>query len=126
MDKSFLLVEDVLVMREMIKKILIKHLQITEIYEANNGLEAVQQARLKKPDVIILDIAMPEMDGITALEEIMKVHPTAIVIMVTGMSQGDCVKRAIMAGAKAFVTKPFTTERLLTEILRAMGVVAAK
>ena len=126
MDKSFLLVEDVQVMRDMIRKIIEKHLQVTDIFEAANGLEAVQITRQKKPDVVIMDIAMPEMDGITALKEIKKIHPTAIVVMVTSMSQGDYVKQAIIAGARGFVTKPFTTERLLTEVLKALGIAPTK
>lgn len=86
------------------------------IGEAENGLEAVRKYKELKPDIVTMDITMPEMTGIEALKEIIKIDPKAKVVMLSAMEQESMVKEAILSGAKNFIVKPFT-ETILLKIL---------
>ena len=86
------------------------------IGEAENGLEAVRKYKELKPDIVTMDITMPEMTGIEALKEIIKIDPKAKVVMLSAMGQESMVKEAILSGAKNFIVKPFT-ETILLKIL---------
>ncbi len=91
------------------------------IGEAANGEEAILRFKELRPDVMTLDITMPEMDGIAALREIIALDPSARVVMCSAIGQESKVREAVRAGAKDFILKPFATERVLTAIAKAMG-----
>ena len=84
-----------------------------EVAQAENGLEAVKQYAEWRPDAVLMDITMPEMDGLAALKEIKRLDPAARVAMVTAMGQQAIVMEALKAGAKDFVLKPFQPDRVL-------------
>jgi two-component system chemotaxis response regulator CheY len=88
--------------------------------EAANGCEAVQRFQELRPDVMTLDITMPEKDGLTALREIIAVDPGAKVIMCSALGQESKVLESIKLGAKDFVVKPFQAERVLSAIEKAL------
>jgi len=87
-----------------------------EVIEAENGLQAVKTYRECRPDVVFMDITMPEMDGLTALREIRQFDPGARIIMLTALGQQEVVVEAIRAGAKDFIVKPFEQKRLLDSL----------
>jgi two-component system chemotaxis response regulator CheY len=89
--------------------------------EAANGAEAVQRFQELRPDVMTLDITMPEKDGLTALREIIAVDPGAKVIMCSALGQESKVLESIKLGAKDFVVKPFQADRVLSAIEKALG-----
>jgi two-component system, chemotaxis family, chemotaxis protein CheY len=84
-----------------------------EVLQAENGADAVRQYAEHRPDAVLLDITMPEMDGLQALKEIRKIDPLARVAMVTAMGQQAIVMEALRAGAKDFILKPFRPDRVL-------------
>lgn len=111
MSKSLLIVDDSSVMRRTIEKNLSNYdLQI--IGQAANGVEAVELVKQKKPDVITLDITMPEMDGIACLEEIMKIHPSARVMIITALADKLTGLTALDKGARGFMYKPVNADDL--------------
>jgi two-component system chemotaxis response regulator CheY len=89
--------------------------------EAANGAEAVQRFQELRPDVITLDITMPEKDGLAALKEIIAVDPGAKIVMCSALGQESKVLESIKLGAKDFVVKPFQTERVLSAVDKALG-----
>lgn len=115
MAKRILITDDALFMRVTLKKILTEN-GFEVVGEAQNGAEAVALYQSLKPDVVTMDITMPEMDGITALKEIKKVDAGANVIMCTAMGQKNMVVEAIQAGAKDFIVKPFQPDRVLEAV----------
>jgi two-component system chemotaxis response regulator CheY len=86
------------------------------IVEAENGLKAVETYKAEKPDIVLMDITMPEMDGLTALKEIRSIDASARVVMLTALGQESVVLEAIKSGARDFVVKPFERERVLSAI----------
>jgi two-component system chemotaxis response regulator CheY len=86
------------------------------ILEAENGLKAVETYKAEKPDIVLMDITMPEMDGLTALKEIRSIDASARVVMLTALGQESVVLEAIKSGARDFVVKPFERERVLSAI----------
>ncbi|NPV88261.1 response regulator [Coprothermobacteraceae bacterium] len=120
MSKKILVVDDAAFMRMMIKNVLGQN-GYEIVGEASNGQEAVALYQKLKPDLVTLDITMPEMDGIQTLKEIIKVDPSAKVIMVTAMGQQQLVIEAIQQGARDFVVKPFQPDRLLEAVKKALG-----
>jgi two-component system chemotaxis response regulator CheY len=92
-----------------------------EVAQAENGHDAVKQYRDWRPDAVLLDITMPEMDGLTALKEIRKIDPNARVAMVTAMGQQAIVMEALRAGAKDFVLKPFQPDRVLSALEKLLA-----
>ena len=92
-----------------------------EVIEAGNGVEAVSKYEAEKPDVVLMDITMPEMDGLQALKEIRGRDPDAKVSMVTAMGQQSIILEALKSGASDFVVKPFQRERVLAAIERMLG-----
>ncbi|NOV01014.1 response regulator [Paenibacillus planticolens] len=111
MKERILIVDDAAFMRAMLKDMLMD-LEYEIVAEGRNGLEAVQMYKRFKPDLVTLDITMPEMDGIAALIEIKHFDPQAKVIMCSAMGQQKLVVDSIQAGAKDFLVKPFNKERL--------------
>ncbi|WP_088103642.1 response regulator [Halalkalibacter urbisdiaboli] len=117
---SVLIVDDAAFMRMMIKDILSKNgFEIAG--EAANGAEAVEKYKELKPDLVTMDITMPEMDGIQALKEIKQIDGGAKVIMCSAMGQQSMVIDAIQSGAKDFIVKPFQADRVLEAIKKVLG-----
>ncbi len=89
-----------------------------EYQEASNGVEAVQTYQSYQPDIVLMDITMPEMDGMEALREIRGLDPDSKVVMLTALGQESIVLEAIKLGAKDFIVKPFEKERVLGTIAK--------
>lgn len=115
-----LIVDDAAFMRMMIKDILEKN-GFEVVGEANNGIKAVELYKLEKPDVVTMDITMPDMDGIEAVKAIRAIDPAAKIIMCSAMGQQSMVMDAIKAGAKDFIVKPFQADRVLEAIKKVIG-----
>lgn len=110
-----LITDDAAFMRMMLKDILTKG-GYDVVGEAVNGADAIEKYKELKPDLVTLDITMPEMDGISACEGIMKYDPNAKCVMCSAMGQQAMVLSAIKAGAKDFIVKPFKAERVIEAI----------
>ncbi len=117
---KILIVDDAAFMRMMIKNILIKE-GYEVVGEAENGAQAVEKFKELKPDLVTMDITMPEMDGISAVKEIMKINKGAKVVMCSAMGQQAMVIDAIQAGAKDFIVKPFQADRVIEAISKVLG-----
>lgn len=120
MSKRILIVDDAAFMRMMIKDILTKN-GYEVVGEAGDGVQAIEQYKELHPDLVTMDITMPEMDGITALREIRKINPDAKVIMCSAMGQQAMVIDAIQAGAKDFIVKPFQADRVIEAISKTLS-----
>jgi len=119
MASRILVVDDAAFMRMMIKDILLKNgFEIAG--EAANGSESIAKYQETRPDLVTMDITMPEMDGITATREIKKIDPNARIIMVTAMGQQAMVLDAIQAGARDFIVKPFQEERVIDAVKKVL------
>jgi len=116
---TVMLVDDAAFMRMMLKDILSNN-GYQVIGEAENGQVAVEKYSDLKPDITIMDITMPEMDGLQAVKEIRSRDPQARVIMCSAMGQQAMVIEAIQSGAKDFVVKPFQAERVLEAVAKAL------
>lgn len=120
MAKNILVVDDAAFMRMMLRDVLTKN-GYNIVGEAENGKMAVQKYMELKPDLITMDITMPEMDGIQALKIIRQNEPQAKVIMCSAMGQQALVVDAIQAGANDFIVKPFQAERIIEAVKKAIG-----
>lgn len=118
MAKRILITDDALFMRVTLKNILTQN-GFEVVGEASNGREAVQLYEQLKPDVVFMDVTMPEMDGLAALKAIRAADPNARVVMCTAMGQKQVVLEAIQHGAKDFIVKPFQPERILEAVQKA-------
>lgn len=114
MSKSILVVDDAAFMRMMIKDILVKEGYI--IHEAVNGMDAVEKYGKIKPDLVTMDITMPEMNGIEALKSILEQDPSARVLMVSAMGQQSMIVEALEVGAVDFLVKPFQPAKVLETV----------
>jgi len=110
-----LIVDDAAFMRISIKNMLSKN-GYEVVGEADNGRVGVEKYKELSPDIVTMDITMPEMGGLEALKEIMKFDPVAQVIMVSAMGQEAIVRDAIISGAKGFIVKPFKEEGIISAI----------
>jgi len=120
LSAKVLVVDDASFMRLNLKNIL--ESEGFEIMgEGTNGQEAVQLYQAEKPDVVTMDITMPEMDGLAAMEKIMEIDPQAKVIMVSAMGQETYIKKAIMSGAKNFIVKPFKKEKIIETLNKVLA-----
>jgi len=115
-----LIVDDAAFMRMMLSDILTKN-GYQVVGEAQNGLMAVDLYKKEQPDIVTMDITMPEMDGIQAVKEIMKFDPKAKIIMCSAMGQQAMVMEAIKSGARDFIVKPFQPERVLDALKKVVG-----
>lgn len=115
-----LVVDDALFMRKMITDTLAK-LGHEVVGEATNGAEAVERYQELKPDITTLDITMPEKDGVQALRDIMRIDPSARVVMCSALGQESKVLEAVKAGAKDFVIKPFQPDRIAEAFANALA-----
>lgn len=120
MAKNILICDDAAFMRMMIKDILTKN-GYTIVCEAENGQKAVEKYNETKPDLVMMDITMPEMDGIQALKKIKATDPNAAIIMCSAMGQQAMVIESIQSGAKDFIVKPFQPDRVLEAVKKAIG-----
>ncbi|GER65634.1 chemotaxis protein CheY [Weizmannia acidilactici] len=120
MANKILIVDDAAFMRMMIKDILTKN-GYEVVAEAADGAQAIEKYREYRPDLVTMDITMPEVDGISALKEIKKIDPNAKVIMCSAMGQQAMVIDAIQAGAKDFIVKPFQADRVIEAIQKTLS-----
>jgi len=120
MAYKILVVDDAAFMRMMIKDILTKN-GFEVVGEAADGAQAVALYQELQPDLVTMDITMPEKDGITALKEIKAVNPSAKIIMCSAMGQQAMVIDAIQAGARDFIVKPFQADRVIEAINKVLS-----
>ncbi len=120
MAKNILICDDAAFMRMMIKDILTKN-GYNVVGEAENGAKAVEKYKELNPDLVMMDITMPEMDGIQALKAIKASDASATVIMCSAMGQQAMVIESIQSGAKDFIVKPFDKDRVLEAVKKAVG-----
>ena len=118
-EKKVLIVDDTAFMRIMLRDIFSKN-GYEVVGEAENGQVGVSKYRELSPDVVTMDITMPEMDGLEALKEIKSLDPKATVVMCSAMGQQSMVVEAIQNGAKDFIVKPFQPERVLQAVEKAL------
>jgi len=118
--KNILLVDDAAFMRMMLKDILTKN-GYNIVGEAENGLKAVEKFKELGPDLVILDITMPEMNGIQAAKAIKAENGDAVIIMCSAMGQQAMVIESIQAGARDFIVKPFQADRVLEAVQKVIG-----
>ncbi len=119
MSHTVLVCDDAIFMRTMISDIL-SQAGYDVIGEAETGVQAVERFKELNPDLVTMDIVMPDMGGIDAVREIMKIAPNAKVLMCSAMGQQALVVEAIQAGAKDFVVKPFQPSRVLEAVQRVL------
>ena len=120
MAKNILISDDAAFMRMMIKDILTKN-GYNVAGEAENGAKAVEKYNEIKPDLVLMDITMPEMDGIQALKKTKEADSSALVIMCSAMGQQAMVIESIQAGAKDFIVKPFQADRVIEAVKKVVG-----
>lgn len=120
MGKKVLIVDDAAFMRMMLKDILTKN-GYEVVGEAENGAKAVEKYKEVTPDLVTMDITMPEMDGISALKNIRSIDSNAKVVMCSAMGQQAMVIEAIQAGARDFIVKPFQPDRVLEAVKKVVG-----
>lgn len=120
MSQTVLICDDAIFMRTMIGDIL-SQAGFEIVGEAETGVQAVQKYRELKPDLVTMDIVMPDMGGIDAVREIVKEAPDAKILMCSAMGQQALVIEAIQAGARDFVVKPFQPSRVLEAVQRVLG-----
>ena len=120
MAKNILICDDAAFMRMMIKDILAKN-GYNIVGEAENGAKAVEKYAELKPDLVLMDITMPEMDGIEALKKIKAADANASIIMCSAMGQQAMVIESIQSGAKDFIVKPFQADRVLEAVQKVVG-----
>jgi len=120
-ELTFVVVDDAVFMRTLLKRMIEENGAYKVVGEASNGYEAIEKAKIHQPDIMTLDITMPDMDGISALKEILKVSPKTRVIMVSAMGQQTLVIEAIKQGARDFVIKPFEKSRVMQAIKNVMS-----
>lgn len=109
---SILICDDAAFMRQTLIQILRKT-DYTVVAEAENGLDCIEKYEVYKPDVVLMDITMPDMDGIEATQKIIAMDKNAKIIIVSAMGQQAMVFSAITSGAKDFIVKPFDPERII-------------
>ncbi len=120
MAKKILITDDAAFMRMMLKDILTKG-GYEVVGEAENGQMAIDKFKELQPDLVTLDITMPELDGIGALKGIKAADPNAVCIMCSAMGQQAMVIESIQAGAKDFIVKPFQADRVISAVQKAIG-----
>lgn len=115
-----LIVDDAAFMRIAIKNVLEKN-GFSVVGDAKNGNEAIEKYMELQPEVVTMDITMPDMTGIEALKKIKEYDPAAKVVMVSAMGQERMVKEAIVSGAKSFIVKPFKEEHIIQTLLKVVS-----
>ena len=118
--KKVLIVDDASVVRLMIKKVL-KEGDFEIVGEAVNGIDALAKYKELRPDVVTMDITMPEADGIQATKDIIAFDENAKVVIMSGIDQKEMLWQAIKAGAASYIVKPFENDRVLTTLKEVTG-----
>lgn len=116
---KILVVDDAAFMRLRVAKLLTENGY--EVLEAGDGQEGLDLYKNNKPDLVLMDITMPVMDGITAVQEIKKHDPNAVIVMCSALGQQTMVMNSVKAGAKDFIVKPYQPEKILDTIKRFIG-----
>lgn len=117
---KILIADDASFMRLMISQILARQ-GLTNIIEAENGRQAVDLFKSQIPDLTLMDITMPELDGLAALPEILSIDPLAKVVMCSAVANENIIREALKQGAVDFVTKPFKPDELLHTVLKHLN-----
>ena len=120
MEKKIMIVDDAAFMRMMIKNSLTTN-GYNNLIEAGDGLQALESYQTEKPDLVIMDITMPNMDGIQALQAIKAFDKDAKIVMCSAMGQESMVVDAIHLGALDFIVKPFKPDRILQTVSKILG-----
>ncbi|MCA9400480.1 MAG: response regulator [Candidatus Omnitrophica bacterium] len=120
MSKRIIVTDDAPIIRLMLKDIL-EYNGYEIVAECENGQQAIEKFEELKPDLMTMDIVMPEKDGIQALEEIISKNPEAKIVMVTAVDQRESLMKAIRAGATDYIVKPFENDRVLSAVKKALG-----
>lgn len=115
---KILVTDDASFMRMVLRDLFIKDGHT--VVEAENGIKMLEKYEIEKPDLVTLDITMPDMDGLTAIKELKRKHPEAKIIMCTAMGQQDKVIEAVKHGARDFIVKPFSSERVMEAVTKAL------
>lgn len=115
-----MVVDDAGIMRLVLKQMLVRA-GYDVVAEVDGGYKAISLYPTYKPDLVTMDIAMPDIDGITAIKEIIKIDPDAKIIICSGMGYTEKVKDAILAGAKTFIAKPPHPDRVIATIKLILG-----
>jgi len=118
---KIMIVDDSSIMRRAIGKYL-SPLNLDLVATASNGQEAIDQFKATSPELVTLDITMPQMDGLTCLSQLLVLNPAAKVIVISALSDPATGLKALKLGAKSFLPKPFTEAQLVEEIRRVAGV----
>jgi two-component system chemotaxis response regulator CheY len=121
MPARLMIVDDTLFMRRMLRDLLTRQ-GYEVVAEARNGREALENYQQTHPDLVIMDITMPEMDGISAVRAILQVDPAARIVMCSALGQDGPVMEALQAGAQDFVLKPFLPEKVLEAVQKNLQV----
>lgn len=116
-----LVVDDAAFVRMSLKQILQTTGLFEEMFEACNGLEAIEVYKKEQPDIVTMDVTMPEMDGLTAIKHIMAIDANAKILVCSAMGQKDIVLEAIQAGAKNFIVKPYDSEKVVGVVKAVLG-----
>src|SRR5919202_4480018 len=111
-----LIVDDITETRDNLEKLLFFEKDIQVVAKASTGREAVAMAKQHQPDVVLMDINMPDMDGIAATEAVLSQVPTVQVIMMSVQGEQDYLRRSMLAGAREFLIKPFSADELINSI----------
>lgn len=119
-EKTILIADDAAFMRKMIRSTLTAA-GYSSFIEAKNGAEAVKLFASEDPDLVMLDVTMPEMDGLEALKRIIAISPTAKVIMCSAIGQDGTIMEAVRSGASDFIVKPFKKEQLADMVTNLLG-----
>lgn len=117
---KILIVDDSAYMRMLIKHIL-RQLEYTDVEEASDGDIAVEKYKEISPDLVMLDVTMPNLDGIGALQKIKQIDPSAKIVMCSAMGQEAIVVEAIKLGALDFIVKPFNSDRIVKTLKSVLG-----
>jgi len=121
MTCRILVADDAQFIRVELKDILSKHALVSEIYEAENGEDAINAYKKFKPELSFMDVNMPKVDGIEALHSILRFDRNAKIIMISGIEQKYLMNLAVRQGAKDFVIKPFSELNVTEVVNRVLG-----
>jgi len=119
MSTRILLADDLSFMR-MVQKEILEEKGYEVVGEASDGIEAIEKYKTLRPDIVILDITMPNMNGLEAMHKIFEIDKSARIIMCSALGQQQLIVEAIKAGVKDFIVKPFKPERMLSAIEKAL------
>ena len=115
-----MIADDAAFMRKMIRNTLV-YAGYSDFVEAQNGVEAVRLFEAENPDLVLLDVTMPDMDGLEALKRIMALSPSAKVVMCSAIGQDSTIMEAVRSGASDFIVKPFKKEQLADVVTNLLG-----